>query len=222
MANDSPSYQDKEERRLITLASMEFLLKFHEVEKKEKYNAMKFYASFLGGGIALLLGVSKLTSGIEAEILKYLLITMIMAMNFAVVKKLIAVRIASNNIYHEHGRRLRFLLESHSSDLDEKGKSNLEKAFYRYIDEQKQGPILKKGSADTFEIKVFLFVNIMLSFMYWLPINGMLGHLAAVYDCLPVVLFLTHLATVIFFSSHILKGTSDMPNGDAKNQVKND
>lgn len=83
-----PAFQDKEERRLITLSSMDNLLKFHEIERQEKHNALKFYSAFLGGGIILLVGISKISVGIEAEIFKYLLITIIVTINLLVVKKI--------------------------------------------------------------------------------------------------------------------------------------
>jgi hypothetical protein len=167
---ENPSYQDKEERRLITLSSMDNLLKFHEVERNEKHNTLKFYAVFLGGGLTLVFGMAKFSFGIKAALLEFIAITVIILINFLAIKKLLSVRGASNNIYHEYGKRLRFLLNSHSSDLDARGKKEINFAFKKYIDEQKSGDYLPKHSADTYEIYGFYVMNIIFSLAYIIPL----------------------------------------------------
>jgi hypothetical protein len=218
----SPAYQDKEERRLITLSSMDNLLKFHEIERQEKHNALKFYSAFLGGGIALLIGISKISTGIEAEIFKYISITIILIINLLVVKKLVAVRGASNNIYHEYGRRLSFLLDSHSSDLDAEGKIELDFAFQKYIRAQKLGPLLPKHSADTFEVKGLLFITILFSFTYWLPLSKFSDLLQIELLCITLVVFILHLATISWLSYNILKNAMKIPNVSSNKPIKQD
>ncbi|KJZ16440.1 hypothetical protein TW85_00185 [Marinomonas sp. S3726] len=220
MHQESPAYQDKEERRLITLASMDNLLKFHEIERQEKHNALKFYSAFLGGGIALLIGISKISTGIEAEIFKY--ITIILIINLLVVKKLVAVRGASNNIYHEYGRRLSFLLDSHSSDLDTAGKNELDFAFQKYIRAQKLGPLLPKHSADTFEVKGLLFITILFSFTYWLPLSEFSNILQIESLCVSLFVFFFHLGAVSWLSYSILKNAMKMPNVSSNKPIKSD
>jgi hypothetical protein len=208
----SPAFQDKEERRLITLASMDNLLKFHEIERQEKYNALKFYSAFIGGGIALLVGISKVSIGIDALIYKYLSITIIVTINLLVAKKLIAVRGATNNIYHEYGRRLRFLLNSHSSDLDDDGLAKLRYAFQKYIDAQKQGPLLPKHSADTFEVKGLIFITVLFSLSFWLPVNEFIVSVLSGPVCASIALTFIHVFTVFYFALSIVGGASRMPN----------
>ncbi len=219
-SKSSPSFQDKEERRLIILASMDYLLRFHKIDRMEKYNAMKFYASFLGGGIALLLGVSKINVGIEQVILNLLLITIIVIINLLAMKKLIAVRGASNNIYHEHGRRLRFLLDTHSSDLDEQGIKDLKKSFVKYIDEQKSGPLLQPKSADKFEVYSFLFINVIFSLIYWIPFHK-LGVLYPGFTIgCQIFVFGILILGVIYFGCKIISDSSRMPNIKQRNKNK--
>lgn len=219
MHKGSPAFQDKEERRLITLSSMDNLLKFHEIERQEKYNALKFYSAFLGGGIALLVGISKISTGIEAEIFKYLSITIIVTITFLVAKKLIAVRGASNNIYHEYGRRLRFLLNSHSSDLDENGKIELSNTFQKYIDTQKIGPLLPKYSVDAFEVKGLLFITVLFSTSFWIPLSEFTKTVLNMPSCLAVVLLIVHLVVVISISFIIINDAVKMPNISSKTGV---
>jgi len=170
---NSPSYQDKEERRLIVLASMENLLKIHEVERNEKHNTLKFYAVFLGGGLTLVFGMTKFSIGITSALLEIIALTVIIAINFLAIKKLISVRGASNNIYHEYGKRLRYLLNHHSSDIEKNSQSykELDYAFKKYIDEQKSGDLLPKHSADTYEIYGFYYLNILFSIIFIIPIT---------------------------------------------------
>ncbi len=94
MPNTTPSFQDKEERRQITISSLDNLIKFHEIERMEKYNAIKFYSVFIGGGIALLAGMEKISSGVEGACLKYLAISVILIVNLLVIKKLLAAVLA--------------------------------------------------------------------------------------------------------------------------------
>ncbi len=206
MAKESPAFQDKEERRLIILSSMNNLLKFHEIERQEKYNTLKFYSTFLGGGIALLVGISKISTGLEAEILKNISITIIVMINLLVIKKLIAVRGASNNIYHEYGRRLRFLLNSHSEDLDEIGCEELNNTFKKYIDTQKEGPLLPKYSVDTFEVKGLSFITVLFSLSYWLPISKLFSIWIA------IMLTFFHAIAIIIFTFKIINDATKMPN----------
>jgi len=168
----SPAYQDKEERRQIVLASMENLLKIHDGERTEKYNTLKFYAVFLGGGLTLVFGMTKFSVGITSALLEIVALTVIIAINFLAIKKLISVRGASNNIYHEYGKRLRYLLNNHSSDIakDSETDKELNNAFKKYIDEQKGGDFLPKHSADTYEIYGFYYLNILFSVIFIVPI----------------------------------------------------
>lgn len=167
---DTPSYQDKEERRLITLSSMDNLIKFHEIERNEKHNTLKFYAIFLGGGLSLVFGMSKFSFGFQSAILEFIAITVIVLINFLAIKKLLSVRSASNNIYHEYGKRLRLLLNSHSADLNESDKNDIDFAFAKYIDEQKKGDFLPPHSADTYEVYGFYYMNVLFSIAYVIPL----------------------------------------------------
>lgn len=194
---DKPAYQDKEERRLIILASLEILVSFFDSDRQEKYNAMKFYASFLGGGLTLFIAASKFAEKLDLVIISYLIITIIVAINFLATKKLISVRIATTNIYHEHGRRLRYLIDCYDNDLDEDGKQQFQNSFQKYIDEQIDGEVLKKGSADKFEVMTFLFINMIFSLMYVIPIKKFLV-LYNVYD-FHVLSFLTGFHVLLTF-----------------------
>jgi len=215
MYKDSPAFQDKEERRLITLASMENLIEFHKIERQEKYNALKFYAAFLGGGIALIAGISKLSEGIEAEIFKYISTVIVVTINLIITKKLIAVRGASNNIYHEYGRRLRYLLNTHSNDLNDDEKASMNQAFQKYIDAQKEGPLFPKHSVDGFEVQGFLFITIVFSLYFWFPINRIAECISQVSPCstfIVAIIMFAHMLIVVHFSIDIWKNASKMPN----------
>ncbi len=223
---ESPSYNDKEERRLITLSSMDNLLKFHEIERSEKYNTLKFYAVFLGGGLTLVFGMAKFSFGFKAALLELTAITVILLINFLAIKKLLSVRTASNNIYHEYGRRLRHLLNSHSSDLNEEEKETLDIAFQKYIDVQKKDNnlmtqlkekmkdeeknkkeihtlkhkiFLPTHSADTYEIFVFSWMNIMFSLAYAIP-------LVEIYKYLDLLnpLIKTHEQLLVFYTGNTI------------------
>lgn len=174
---NTPAYGDKEERRLITLASMENLLKFHEIERTEKHNSLKFYSVFLGGGLTLVFGMAKFSFGIKAIILEVIAISVILLINFLAIKKLLSVRGASNNIYHEYGKRLRLLLNSHSSDLTNNEKENIDFAFEKYIDEQKSKDFLPKASADAYEVYGFYWLNVAFSLVYIIPIIDLYRYL---------------------------------------------
>ena len=65
---------------------------------------------------------------------------------------------------------MRFLLDSHSSDLTKKGVKELDYAFQKYIDQQKSGEFLPRHSSDTYEIYGFYWLNILFSFAYIIPI----------------------------------------------------
>ncbi len=168
----TPAFQDKEERRLIIMSSMDNLLKIHEVERNEKHNTLKFYAVFLGGGLTLVFGMAKFSFGIVSAMLEIVALAVIITINFLAIKKLISVRGASNNIYHEYGKRLRYLLSNYSSDI-EKGsqeEKELDGAFKKYIDEQKLGEFLPRHSADKYEIYGFYYINILFSFIFIIPL----------------------------------------------------
>jgi len=212
MYKDSPAFQDKEERRLITLASMDNLIEFHKIERQEKYNALKFYAAFLGGGIALIAGISKLSIGIEAEVFKYISAVIVVTINLIITKKLVAVRGASNNIYHEYGRRLRYLLNSHSNDLTADEKALMNQAFQRYIDAQKEGPLFPKNSVDGFEVKGFLLITIFFSCYFWFPINNIAKNIFSISACAVFIFALAHVLMVAYLSIKIWIDSYKMPN----------
>ncbi len=178
MDNSIPFFQEKKERRLITKFTLDNLIKFHEMEHLEKYNAIKLYSAVIGGGLALLTGMNKTTIGIEGIYLKYLATSAILTVNLLVIKKLLSIRYASNNIYNEYGRRLRYLINAHTSDLTQNEIKEFNKIFVKYVGTQKIGNILPEKSVSRFEIIGISLITILFSSLYLFPIKEIFQYIA--------------------------------------------
>ena len=172
MGAKTPSYQYKEERRLIIAESLGDLLKFHEVERQEKTTALKFYSAFMAGGIALVVALTKLQSGAEFSLIKLVAVFVIVIVNSLMIKKLLAVRQASNNIYNEYGRRLEHLIDTHSHDMKptecEDLKTNVMQKYFGTVKDPKK--LWGSGSADKYEVYGLSLINVLFSFAMIVPL----------------------------------------------------
>jgi hypothetical protein len=168
-----PHFQNQEERRLITLDSMNALLRLHETERHEKAMAIQLYSIFIGAGMALVFGIQAKTVTSEIALLKLISITTILTLNFLMIKKLLAVRAASNNIYREYGRRLRYLMKLYSKDQTIRERKRMNLAFQRYYGDpprKSKRLILAKYSADKYEIFGLWMINCLFSLTYVIPL----------------------------------------------------
>jgi len=173
--NGSPAFRDKEERRLIIIDSLNGLLKLIDVEKQEKYNSMKLLLMAVTGGVGLIGWSTQntLQQNIALAFIEVIVIGSILALNYTIINKLISGRIASNEIFNEYGSRLRYLIETHLSDISfvpkEEAVSGAFKRYYSY--KVKRG----LGNADKKEIYAFMFINVLFSFILMIPLITFAG-----------------------------------------------
>jgi len=219
----SPSYQDKEERRIITLESMKDLLKFHEIERQEKNNTLKFYSAFIVGGIALVLGITKLDlqGGVYVVAsIKFVSTSVIIIINYLLIKKLLAVRIASNNIYREYGERLEYLISHHRKDLDDDELCRMKLVFNKYFGTPKDPTkLLPKYSADRHEIYGLWFINLFFSLSYILPLRDLYFELKGKYKFNDIYFEYSYLigfclaleALVVLWGLYIIQNAKNSP-----------
>lgn len=158
----------------IIVALIGNLMKFHEIERNEKNNSVKFYAAFIAGGVALILGIDKLGSTVDDILIKYLAISTIVIINFLILRKLIAVRIASNNIYDDYGRAVNFLMNELSKT---EGNEEIKSIFRNYcgIKDYKR-KLLPRHSADRLEIVGLSRINILFSQCFLIPTYELLEY----------------------------------------------
>jgi hypothetical protein len=165
-----PEFQDKEERRLILLAALEQITKFHEQDRKEKTDTIRFYVTLLGGGTAFLIAASKLsTTPLSAAVQLFIVVTVI-AMHVMLLSKLFAVRVVSNEFYTEYTRRIKFLVENYMRDLGEIERNSFEQSHRTYYKLNKKTLIPKNG-ADTIEIQSVTTLGVIFSGLSFFPIK---------------------------------------------------
>ncbi len=163
------------DRNGIIIALVENLMKFHEIERNEKNNAIKFYTTFIAGGVALLIGLDKLDNSINDIFVKYLAISTILIINFLILRKLIAVRIASNNIYEDYGRAVSFLMTELSTLENNNEIKNIFKNYCGTKDYKKK--LLPKHSADRLEVVGLSIINILFSQCFLMPTYDLMDYL---------------------------------------------
>lgn len=173
LEHSTPKFRDKEERRLITLSSLDGLIKFLNLERSERNSALKFYSAFIAGGGATIIALSQIYESeniIEKAGISSIVITIVIILNFLMMKKMMAVRRVSTEIYHEYGNRLRYLLDNHSTDLSKKGEKEFLNSFKKYINNAKHvEDILPKYSIDRYEIYGMYCINILFSTLFFIP-----------------------------------------------------
>lgn len=150
------------------------LMKFHEIERNEKNNSVKFYAAFIAGGVAMIVGLDKLDNSIEDIFIKYLAISTIVIINFLILRKLIAVRIASNNIYDDYGRAVNYLMSELSTAENNDEISNIFKNYCGAKDYKRK--LLPRHSADRLEIVGLSRINVLFSQCYLIPTYELLEY----------------------------------------------
>ncbi len=172
MTKTRSNYQDKEELRQIITNSLSDLIRFHEIEKSEKATTLKFYSVFIVGGISLIAAMTKFDqNNFTFVFIKFISIAVVISVNYLMIKKLLSGRLASNNIYNEYGKRLKYLVENHThSPIPIKIKSLEHSVFTNYYGEIKnKKELLPKYSADKLEIYGLFLINILFSLSFIIP-----------------------------------------------------
>lgn len=209
---------DKEERRAILSQSLDNLVEFHKVERDEKLRTFAFYTAFLTGALAIVFGIPFLVGAnrldesriAEVAIIKLIALTVIVILTLLVIKKLIASRINSNNIYAEYGQRLEYLVETHSDDLDDDGKQKLRKSLNRYYGRLvPKSKILSAYSADTHEVFGLWVISIVLSLSSIIPISELvLGKLANLFQSQSSAHMFVYFLSSLYVLTNLLVGLS--------------
>lgn len=161
------NYTNKAEIQKICESSLKDLLEYHKIEREEKFKTFQFYGLFLGGGLALVTSAEKLDLDRHfLGIIQLVAIIVILSVIAMAIRKLIAVRQASNNIYLEYTSRLRYIVQIELSKNSIATEEDIKKHFNYYFNEPKnKKELLRSGSADYFEIKTLFCISIVFSLL---------------------------------------------------------
>lgn len=150
-------------RTKIILSSLDDLTKLLEIEKQEKSSVFKLYAALLAGGVTAIISTGEIantgttknqnqvtSSAHSASIssLVLLVILIIIIMNTAILRKFLAIRKASNNIYTAYRSRLRYLIKTNLEGLSNTDSDDLHKSMSYYYEQTAPMKLLPSYSAD--------------------------------------------------------------------------